>query len=84
MSADSCKGNGAADCPYPGNNFCTCPGNGNGTFGGNDPRWICQLPNAACPMAKPLSGMLCGPVRACNYADDACFCDGTSWGCESG
>jgi hypothetical protein len=88
-STATCKFNSGAQCPYPGGNFCACTGTGigigtgNGNGNGNDAKWTCQTPPVTCPTMKPPKGQACGPVRACAYDDDQCFCDGTSWGCES-
>ncbi len=74
----SCKANYGAECPYPGANFCACQG-----FG-NEAKWSCQPPAPVCPANKPNDGAACMAVRACNYSDVACFCNGSNWGCEGG
>ena len=72
----SCKANGGAECPYPGNDYCACVGTG------NEAVWACQPPNPSC-LAKPTpETKACHTARVCSYNDVACFCNGTTWGCE--
>jgi hypothetical protein len=76
----SCKGSVDAECPYPGNDYCVCSGSG------GDAHWVCQANPPTCSANKPVADN-CSTVKTCSWGtnkEQACFCNGSRWGCEGG
>ena len=80
VAGASCKGSVDLECPYPGNDYCVCSGTS------NDAHWVCQANPPTCAASKPLVES-CNTVRTCSWGtnkEQACFCNGSRWGCEGG
>lgn len=81
VAGASCKNSLGDECPYPGNDYCVCSGSSE-----SDAHWACQANPPTCAASKPLSDS-CSTVRTCSWGtnkEQACFCNGSRWGCEGG
>jgi hypothetical protein len=81
VAGAACKASLDVECPYPGNDYCVCSG-----ITSNDAHWVCQANPPTCAASKPLVES-CSTVRTCSWGtnkEQACFCNGSRWGCEGG